>query len=626
LLHIISEFNFKDFKLLKNKIDFENNIIFTNDTFVKETLSDLGIDVKHIVEHYDVLSPQLYPIHEQSIKQIDKISKKISHVEKNHVSLFDALYYKTWQHFLFLKTIEFILRENKQVVFIFNNIQFFYFIIPLIAKKLNHRCDGVYSILDGELRLLDYDTIFHEKMLSLEKGLENAIINNEKPDNNVVQNKNLLEEIKKLNPDYAFFLQTNQYELQIKPMYPLLDSFRKEKLNFIIFTYTSHTTQFLEKRGFKVINLSEYYNQRPFFRKISSENTNSKRKKSILSFNLQGNDLILLRDFFYQIETIVTDDYQINHYLKYLKTVNIISQVIRSLNMINIIESIFRNTKLLSIILTGDPSPENKIACRFAEKYKIPSFCVPNALTRFTAVSGMLYNASKIFVHGTWFKKEFQRLGINENRMIITGNPRYDYAANVVKQRKSSKKLVVVAMSRWRQNDEDWMSKLVKFCNDRDFEIKIKVHPMYKFGKNEESENKINKIKEKCVGLNYKITYDEELEELIPKTDVLIIEQSNIGIEALLQNIPIIVAKLGNEKFYDDPHCLLFHKENVAPYATTFEELKDFIEKIICEDKELLYNLSRSRERFLFDINYINDGKATERIFQEITKKGFPIS
>ena len=99
MLHIICQFDFKDFKLLKNKIDLENSIIFTNDTFVKEELTDLGINAKHIVEHYDVLSPQLYPIHEQSVEQIDKILKKFSHFKQNDILLFDSIYYKTWQHF-----------------------------------------------------------------------------------------------------------------------------------------------------------------------------------------------------------------------------------------------------------------------------------------------------------------------------------------------------------------------------------------------------------------------------------------------------------------------------------------------------------------------------------------------
>ena len=75
----------------------------------------------------------------------------------------------------------------------------------------------------------------------------------------------------------------------------------------------------------------------------------------------------------------------------------------------------------------------------------------------------------------------------------------------------SKKKLIVIAMSKWHIDDEIWMSNIIKFCNEMNLEIIIKVHPKFKSASNEIGKSKIIEIRKKCKGLKYLISYDLDI-------------------------------------------------------------------------------------------------------------------
>ena len=79
----------------------------------------------------------------------------------------------------------------------------------------------------------------------------------------------------------------------------------------------------------------------------------------------------------------------------------------------------------------------------------------------------------------------------------------------------------------------------------------------------------------------------------------------------------MIVANVSEHVFYD--FTIQYHKENVALYASTLEELFDGINKIMKGSAD--EKLKRGRKKFNSDLNYVNDGKSAERIFQFITSQ-----
>lgn len=92
--------------------------------------------------------------------------------------------------------------------------------------------------------------------------------------------------------------------------------------------------------------------------------------------------------------------------------------------------------------------------------------------------------------------------------MIITGNPKYDYLNSINfdndKQKLekiykfNGKNLIVIGQGRWHDSDEKWMPNFINFCNKHNFELIIKVHPIYKTTFQDIHQQKIEFFKTKC--------------------------------------------------------------------------------------------------------------------------------
>jgi CDP-glycerol glycerophosphotransferase (TagB/SpsB family) len=128
----------------------------------------------------------------------------------------------------------------------------------------------------------------------------------------------------------------------------------------------------------------------------------------------------------------------------------------------------------------------------------------------------------------------------------------------------------------------------------------------------------IQKIREKCTGLKYEIKIDADLHTLLSQASVLITEFSWMGFEGSLFDVPLIVTNFQGKNYSD--YALLYHKEGIALYATTLTELFDCLNKILNDD-QTQEKLREARKKLNYDFNYLNDGKAAERVFKILTKE-----
>ena len=244
-----------------------------------------------------------------------------------------------------------------------------------------------------------------------------------------------------------------------------------------------------------------------------------------------------------------------------------------------------------------------------------------------TPIHKIILNADKIFVAGNRLKKELQELGHNEENLIVTGNPKFD-SHNKIKNmielnqinntNPISKKLVVIANTRWNDWDIEIIPEIIRYCNENNLDIIVKAHPVYKKWKHDLHQEMIKKIDEKCKGLTYEISIDVKLTELLPKTSILLTEYSWAGFEASLFDIPIVVTNFAKINY--SSYSLVFHKEKIALYAESLKEVFDCIDKIL-HDKKIQRNLEDARKKLNYDFNYLNDGNAAKRIHQIITSK-----
>ena len=158
-----------------------------------------------------------------------------------------------------------------------------------------------------------------------------------------------------------------------------------------------------------------------------------------------------------------------------------------------------------------------------------------------------------------------------------------------------------------------WMSDYIQFCNENNYEIIIKIHPMYINSNNEISENKINIITKKCSKNKYFITYDFDIYDLIVVSDLVITDYSNVGIEAVLLKKPLLTVNF-NENPWD---YLKLEETGASIEVKKIDKLKELSQKILDEK----INKNENFQTIIENYNYKNDGKASERIFYKLTQQ-----
>ena len=282
---------------------------------------------------------------------------------------------------------------------------------------------------------------------------------------------------------------------------------------------------------------------------------------------------------------------------------------------------------LKSVVAIADGEMFENIIIKLAKKYNISSFSLLPVYISPQPLLSDWFHAEKIFVHGKDGSDALTDLGYDAERIIITGNPKYDYLKSLDSKKpkkilesayqiNSKKKLIVIGMARWHDNDEQWMANLIKFCNLKGYEIVIKIHPLYKTGGHEMSETKIKKIKNVCQGLKFLIAYDIDLSTLLAASDLVITEYSNIGVETILLEKPLLTVNFLKESF---EFYLNFHEYSASIYIEDYSKLEKVILEIF-EKNSHLEKLNEGRKGLIERLNFQNDGKASSRIINYLTK------
>jgi len=143
----------------------------------------------------------------------------------------------------------------------------------------------------------------------------------------------------------------------------------------------------------------------------------------------------------------------------------------------------------------------------------------------------------------------------------------------------------------------------------------IKIHPIYKTSQHQKNGEKIDFIKKSCRNFKYLITYDIELDILLSAADLVITDYSNLGIESLLLEKPLLIVNFTNEDYEDyEP----FNREGASTYIDDYNKLENIVKEIL-EGKDYLIKLQEAYKKVSKRYNYLNDGKASDRIFNMFT-------
>ena len=277
---------------------------------------------------------------------------------------------------------------------------------------------------------------------------------------------------------------------------------------------------------------------------------------------------------------------------------------------------------LKSIVVAPTSEIFDYVVIEIAKKYKIPSFSIIPGMADTNPFFINWFKTDKICVYGEHALEQLTKVGYNEKRICVTGNPKYDFLKNMDSKKSklmleqelkidSTKKLVVIGMSRWHENDEDWMSDLIKFCNINNFEIVIKIHPLYKIV-SKHSQDKINIISDNCKKQKFFVIHDIEIPKLLSAADVMITDYSSMGLEAVFLDKPLISVNFLKENW--EEYTSRVEKYQASIYVENYKILEKILIEILKENKHR-DELKKGRDKVIEKYNFRNDGKAAERIF-----------
>lgn len=598
ICNVLTEFNLTDLPLLLTKLSLNEFLIFTDDLEIKNEISKHNPEIFLIDDYFGEITSELMLIYARAVKDTELLTSYLLDVKYDGIRIIDGLKSYILQRLIFVEKIISILQKQTNILFLFKNNYYFYYTLYELAKEFGYDTHfGVSKIIDEKIINVDFQTTFTSYF--------NLLYNQSNFDDKFEEtqfNLNLQINFEQKFAQYGFFLINNDEDFYLKPIYPVLQLFKDKQINFIIFTFSKNTTIQLQEKGYQVFELTSYID-------------------NLETIMIQNNESII-SNFYKKINEIHTTNLAVRNYLKVIKNDRITRDISRVLSVIYIIKQILNEFNLRSILIQSDGVSENDIVCKLSLQYGIPSYSTPSGLMRPNPLIASYYNASKLLISGNKTKKLFIEMGINEERLIVTGNPQYDYIKTALikstAQKNHSRKLILIAMSRIHKNDDIWISELIHFCNASDFDIVIKLHPSFKFLKDLENlfNKKIQKIKNNCFGLKYSILYEANLQEILGKTDVLITDYSLVAAESSLQNIPIITINFDDEKI--DSSIILYDEYDISLKVSNMQELIKNIQSII-NDGKILEKLENGRKVFNFDFNYLNDGMASERIVKILT-------
>jgi glycosyltransferase involved in cell wall biosynthesis len=296
---------------------------------------------------------------------------------------------------------------------------------------------------------------------------------------------------------------------------------------------------------------------------------------------------------------------------------------------IDILSNIHKAHDIKSIILRNDVKEMEKTAVLWAKKNNIPTLVVQHGILAEYNGHDKIF-ADKIAVWGSRAIRWYEKFGNDPGKIIVVGNPNFDKIPNYEKYdndedfmgklriRTNKRYLVtlitpcteVVKMSSFETDDItygliEYVSNAVKSIGD--INLVVKLHPNENLRAITKLVNKKNKNFMVIVGKT-------DLHKLIGLSDLVVVPDSTVGLEALIMKKPVVALNLGRR-----PPLVPYAENNVAIGGYKIADIESAIKNMLHDDGEKR-KIDLRREDFINDFAYKVDGGAKGRILNLIEK------
>ncbi|MDA2916142.1 CDP-glycerol glycerophosphotransferase family protein [Nitrospinae bacterium AH_259_B05_G02_I21] len=226
-------------------------------------------------------------------------------------------------------------------------------------------------------------------------------------------------------------------------------------------------------------------------------------------------------------------------------------------------------------------------------------------------------------VDGPAVRELLVALGNDPESMVVTGQPRFDFLAHPAERPDRGavarrlgldpeRRLVVLFCQAGQLLREEDHAALVRstcsaVAGQEGVQLVIKLHP-------EEQDEGAHRALAREGGLqDVAIVKRFDLWDLLTVTDVAVVCYSTVGYEAIVTDVPLVQANLSPV----EEDWLPYGQSGAALLARSHEELSEAITQALT-DEETRARLAKGRARYVDAHAYRIDGRATERVVEEI--------
>jgi len=269
-------------------------------------------------------------------------------------------------------------------------------------------------------------------------------------------------------------------------------------------------------------------------------------------------------------------------------------------------------------VYANDYSAYGRVAYAAARLEGIPSLLLQHgALTddpRFDKVS-----ADKIAVEGPAVKQYLTYKGVEPEKMIVTGQPRFDDLAlkRGIPGREeifrklgisAEKKIITLCTQKPECDEKTTVAVAAAVSKLQEFTLVIKMHP----AEGPERKAMYDRVAKENGCSDAVVILDISLYGLLASSEIMITVFSTTATEAMMLGVPVITINLTGE-----PDKMPYASSGAALGVHKAEELPEAIDEVL-HDQPTKAKLEKSAKKFVYDRAYIMDGKATERVVQLI--------
>jgi hypothetical protein len=436
--------DFSDLKEIQSIISCEKKIrIVTESTQTKNSLKKNGISSYSLEDIFPVYSNLNFLMYNKTKEQILKYQQGFDKIKLKDHDIVTGLIHYAKNDILFIEKAKHVLEDKIDTVWIFEKFNKKYFVLKKIAEELEYN-SSIYlqdrhkltelnnsdstEQIERSNQILRYKKAFSSysrniassspNRISLWLKLVNKIIpvifhiiaskvrfSSDETIESVLKNINKkLEKYTLLQ--YGFFLSSDRQDL-LDSYLQICKKFIDNNINFLIFTIDPITLSFLDNKRFPIMDLSqEIFELSNTLKRISEAKT--LEEQLIKASKEMDFSLLFLNNF----------------------NLELMNGVYRTVATSIILERVLEKTKVKNSIFI-DGTMLGLAVASLSKKTNIHTSSIETLIVDDNAISSILYKADKICIYGKQGKETLQSFGILDDRILVTGNPKYDYIASI---------------------------------------------------------------------------------------------------------------------------------------------------------------------------------------------------